>query len=104
MHIVEFRTRAYNNIEDINVNYHEDIFLIDEWFSNLEEKWISASHIKNIGRVKGWLVYRKRVWRRRIVFMMKWITVDIFLIEMEKDTKKDYNEWLDYVKKSTKIK
>jgi mRNA-degrading endonuclease RelE of RelBE toxin-antitoxin system len=87
---------------DIKKNYHEDIASIDKWFSDLEDKWLFASQIKNIGRIKEWPIYRKRVWRRRIVFMVQWTTIGIFLIEIEKDTKKDYNEWLDYIKTSFK--
>jgi len=102
MYKLEFRTRAHKNIQDIAKNYNDELLFIDQWFSDLEQNWLSASSIKDIWRTNGGLIYRKRIWRRRVVFMIKWNTLDIFLIEIEKNTNKDYNVRLDYVAKSLK--
>mgnify|MGYP007050474216 CR=1 FL=1 len=102
MYKLEFRTRAYKNIQDISKFYNQDLPIIDQWFSDLQQKWINTTNIKEIWRIKWDLIYRKRVGRRRIVFMINWVSLDIFLIELEKSTSKDYNDRLDYVKKSLK--
>jgi len=63
--------------------------------SSLDEmtiKWLNSSNIKNIWDD----IFRKRVGRWRILF-----TVDtlfhIWIIDIEKDTKKDYKKWKEYI-------
>ena len=60
---------------------------------DLEKKWIKSEDIKNIWE---W-IYRKRCWRWRILFTMDSSEIDIWIIQQEKDTKKDYNKRKRYI-------
>jgi len=96
-HKVEFRTRAKNGVEDMIKHHKSDIFDVDEWFGDLEKNWKDWKNIKFLWKIKWIQIYRKRVWRRRIVFWNEWNIVDIFIVEIEKNTKKDYKIRMKYV-------
>ena len=67
-----------------------------EVINRLEEKWFSSSSVKNIW--DG--IYRKRVMRWRILFTeskKEKNVFDIWIIDIEKDTDKDYERWKKYI-------
>lgn len=75
--------KLQNNLELKNI-----ISSLDE----IKDNWLNWNNIKNI-----WdNIFRKRTWRWRILF-----TVDdffhIWIIDIEKDTKKDYKKWKEYI-------
>ncbi len=64
----------------------------------LEAKNIKASNVKSLqGLPQG---YRKKVGRYRILFTISFEKnlMQIWIIEIEKDTEKDYKKWLKFIK------
>lgn len=63
----------------------------------LQEKGLSASNIKALSGMKN--AYRKRTGRERILFTIELDNnvLKIWIIAIEKDTKKDYAQWLEYL-------
>jgi len=64
---------------------------------DLEKNGLKSSSIKRLSNSES--IFRKRVGRYRILFTLIARKIDIWVIEMEKDTKKDYKRWLKYIKK-----
>jgi mRNA-degrading endonuclease RelE of RelBE toxin-antitoxin system len=71
-----------------------DLKLIISNLDELAKNWLNTSNIKNIW---DW-IYRKRVWRWRIVLTINENTINVWIIDIEKDTKKDYKKWKIYIK------
>ena len=70
------------------------IFFLDEIIVN----WLNATNIKNIW--DG--IFRKRAWRYRILMTLDKENknkIHIWIIDLEKDTKKDYKKWKWYIVK-----
>lgn len=76
---------------------------------NEDTFWSLVKSLKEIGQlgltvswVKGiWNnIYRKRDGRLRILFTIDWSIITIWIISLEKDTKKDYKIWVEYIKKN----
>lgn len=68
------------------------IFSLDE----IKDFGLNISNIKNIW---DW-IYRKRVWRYRILITLdkkEKSIIHIWIIDLEKDTKKDYKKWKLYI-------
>lgn len=92
MHNLKIYKKAKNTLDNLKIENNLDlkniIFSLDE----INEKWLNSSNIKNIWDE----IFRKRIWRWRILF-----TVDeffhIWIIDIEKDTKKDYKKWKGYI-------
>ena len=70
---------------------------IDQSLSEIECKWLDVSNIKNIWKYKWKFIFRKRVWRWRIVLTKSWNIISIWIVDIEKDTKKDYKKWKKYI-------
>lgn len=100
MYELKFRPKAYKSMQALVLSYPHEIEAIDAAFVELQASWVLSPQVKNIGRIKGLAIRRKRVWRRRIVFIEKEAVIEIFIIEIEKSTIKDYARWLAYVRKS----
>ena len=66
---------------------------------DLQDRWTKSDNIKNIWE---W-IYRKREWRWRILFTIDNDEINIWIIEQEKDTKKDYNKRKRYILEIIKI-
>ena len=63
---------------------------------SIKDFWINISNIKNIWNS----IYRKRVWRYRILMTFDKkdkSVIHIWIIDLEKDTKKDYKKWKMYI-------
>jgi len=72
------------NVKDLK----NRIFSLDEITNN----GLNISNIKNIW---DW-IYRKRVWRYRVLITLdkkEKFMIHIWIIDLEKDTKKDYKKW-----------
>ena len=62
---------------------------------SLEELGLESSNIKKLrGKSK---IFRKRIGRFRILFTMQDKKIDIWVIAIEKDSKKDYPRWISYI-------
>lgn len=66
---------------------------------NLQKAWTKDTQIKHIWEE----VYRKRVGRRRILCTFLSDTILVWIIEMEKDTDKDYKRWKEYIQQAMKL-
>lgn len=76
----------------------QKIFLdLLEGIDELEEKGLLASNIKSLSGIKNG--YRKRIGRSRILFTteMENDVLKIWIVAIEKDTKKDYEQWIAYL-------
>jgi len=61
----------------------------------LEKKGLKASSIKKLSSTNK--IFRKRVGRFRILFTVNLKTFNVWIIAIEKDTKKDYKVWIKYI-------
>jgi mRNA-degrading endonuclease RelE of RelBE toxin-antitoxin system len=71
---------------------------LEKAIDELEAKGLRTSNIEKLtGSKYG---YRKRVGRYRIIFTVHKIQkiIYVWIIEIKKDSKKDYRKWLDYIK------
>ena len=70
---------------------------------SLSEKGLSSSNVRSLSGMKG--VFRKRVGRWRILFTYEKAgpLLRIWIIALEKSTKKDYTQWLKYVISSSNL-
>ncbi len=84
--------KALNTLDLLKKQNDSDLKIIMNNLDEIEKIWLKSQNIKNIWDD----IYRKRVWRWRILF-----TVDeyfhIWIIALEKDTKKDYDKWKSYI-------
>jgi len=71
-----------------------DLFnLIILELQELKTNFTNSNNIKNIW---NW-IFRKRVWRWRILFTKNNDIITIWIIDIEKDTQKDYKKWKEYI-------
>jgi len=90
---IKIEENAKKSLDLMKIKYKTDLVKVINWIKELREKGLSASLIKNIW---DW-IYRKRVWRWRILFTIDYEVIKIWIIKMEKDTRKDYYTWKKYI-------
>ena len=66
-----------------------------EALNEIEEEGFRASNTKSLANTDK--IFRKRVRRWRILFTMEGADIHIWIIAIEKDTKKDYKKWIKYI-------
>lgn len=92
MYNLKIYKKAKNTLDTLKTEDPTDLKSIISSLDEIREKWLNSSNIKNIWDE----IFRKRVWRWRMLF-----TVDelfhIWIIDIEKDTKKDYKKWKEYI-------
>lgn len=87
-------TRKWEEKLDFLKTSDKNLFslLISE-LSDIKNNWLKSKNTKNI-----WdNIFRKRIWRWRILFTIKNLDITIWIIDIEKDTLKDYKKWKEYV-------
>lgn len=84
------KKEAQNILISLRENYSNLINSLQE----LSKLWLNSNNIKNIWDD----IFRKRVWRWRILFTIEINNIFVWIIKVEKDTKKDYKKWKDYIK------
>jgi len=90
---IKIEEKAKQSLDIIKSKYKSDLKNIIESLKLLWQNWLKTSGIKNI-----WdNIYRKRVWRWRILFTINKKELIIWFIKIEKDTKKDYKLWKNYI-------
>ena len=98
MYKLEIHKKAKNTLDLLKKNNKKELKKIILWLDEILINWLNSSNIKNI-----WdSIYRKRVWRYRILMTLdKNIKnkIHIWIIDLEKDTKKDYKKWKIYIMK-----
>ena len=98
MYSLEIHKKARDTLDFLKKKGLKELKNIIIALDEIVENWFNVSNIKNIW---DW-ISRKRVWRYRIL-----ITSDkkdknkihIWIIDLEKDTKKDYKKWKLYIMK-----
>ncbi|MDQ7009067.1 MAG: hypothetical protein Q9M94_02145 [Candidatus Gracilibacteria bacterium] len=90
---IKIEENAKKSLDLMKRKYKNDLVKVINGIKELREKGLESSGIKNIG--DG--IYRKRVGRWRILFTIDFLTMKIWIIKMEKDTKKDYDTWKKYI-------
>ena len=86
--------KKWKDILDLLKNdNNKDLIYIVKSLDEIVEKWLKSSNIKNIWND----IYRKRVWRWRILFTISENIFHVWIIEVEKNTRKDYKKWKDYI-------
>jgi len=90
---IKLEERAKKSLDLIKTKHINDLSYVVDALKSLKEKWLDSNWIKNI-----WdSIYRKRVWRWRILFTYNYNDIIIWDIKIEKDTKKDYQTWKKYI-------
>ena len=90
---IKIEEKAKQSLDLMKIKYPKDLPKVINAIKDLKNNWINVSSIKNIW---DW-VYRKRVWRWRILFSYWNNEIIIWIIKIEKDTKKDYKVWKTYI-------
>ena len=98
MYNLKIHKKAKDTLDYLKIRSIKDLKSIIDSLDEISKKWLDSINIKNIW---DW-IYRKRVWRYRIL-----MTFDrnikkllhIWIIDLEKDTKKDYKKWKWYIVK-----
>lgn len=87
-------TRKREEKLDLIKNNDKNLFsLVISELSDIKNNGLKSKNTKNI-----WdNIFRKRIWRWRILFTIKNLDITIWIIDIEKDTLKDYKKWKEYV-------
>jgi len=93
--IIQLSEQAVRSLLKIKSKKTKEV--VKNSISELSEKGFDASNIKKLTGLKNG--YRKRVGRYRILFSFhsRIKTVKIWIIELKKDSKKDYRKWIEYI-------
>lgn len=87
---------ARKSEDKLNYIKSSDITLFNSIILSLKEIQNNFPEINNVKNIWD-NIYRKRVWRWRILFTLASNIVTVWIIDIEKDTKKDYKKWKDYI-------
>ena len=94
-----FKVIVHNVAEDTLVSlFKSDKIMfgrICDALDSLEEKGLESSNLKKLTGTKD--IYRKRVGRWRILFTFHENIIDVWIVAVEKDTRKDYNRWIRHI-------
>ncbi|MDD5213657.1 MAG: hypothetical protein PHG82_04500 [Candidatus Gracilibacteria bacterium] len=87
-------TRKREEKLDLIKNNDKNLFsLVISELSDIKNNGLKSKNTKNIGDN----IFRKRIGRWRILFTIKNLDITIWIIDIEKDTLKDYKKWKEYV-------
>lgn len=89
--------RAEKFLKDCQKKDQKLLGIILNAVDELAEKHLEATNIKSLTGVSQG--FRKRVGRHRILFTVHYEegAMKIWIIDIEKDTKKDYQKWIAYL-------
>jgi len=91
------KNKAKKTLDNLQKYNQIDLQKIIKSLDELSKNWLNTVNIKNIW---DW-IFRKRVGRYRILFNFDVLNqINIWIIDLEKDWKKDYLRWKLYIKKS----
>lgn len=93
MYSLKIYKKAKEILDELKKSNNQDLPYLIKALDEISDKWLDSSNIKNIW---DW-VYRKRVWRWRILFNLSYNVFNIWIIDIEKDTQKDYQNWKKYI-------
>ncbi len=93
MYKLELTKKAEDKLNYLKNNDKNTFFILVSELKKLQKFWLNLTNIKNI-----WdNIFRKREWRWRILFTIDDFLITIWIIEIEKDTQKDYKMWKNYI-------
>ena len=90
--------KAQEALDYLKEHGHKDFKYILSELQKIEKSWRSYQKFKIIW---NW-IKRVRVWRRRILCEEISGIIYVRIIAIEKDTKKDYDRWKNYIIKTRK--
>lgn len=94
---VILQENAQRKLDELYSSNQELFKKVMSSLDQLEKKGLKSSNIKKLLNSES--IFRKRVGRIRVLFTLDDRQIDVWIIEIEKDTKKDYKRWLKYIKK-----
>ena len=95
MHKISLRRLAHENLllwKQYSYQYYEQVMRA---LQDLENNGFKASSMKRLTSSSA--IFRKRAGRVRILFTFADEVFHIWIIDLEKDPKKDYARWIRYV-------
>lgn len=92
LYIQEYAQKSLDDLEIFDEKIYQRMM---SFLEDLENHGTQLPGVKKL--VNSESIYRKRIGRYRILFTYKNDRIDIWLIEIEKDTKKDYKRWVRYI-------
>ena len=90
------KNKAIEDLDYLKKYEKSDFQKIIACLQNIERVWWNYEYFKNIGQ---W-VKRVRVWRRRILCTSDFDNICVWIIAIEKDTDKDYQQRKKYILQS----
>ncbi|MBT4936782.1 hypothetical protein HON22_02590 [Candidatus Peregrinibacteria bacterium] len=95
MHKAIIHTYSEEVLDALSHKDYNSFLRIIKAIEDLEESGVYSSNTKPLRNTDK--IYRKRVGRWRVLFTIEKNIIDIWIIAIEKDTKKDYNKWIKYI-------
>lgn len=92
MYKIKIYKKAKDTLDTLHKTWNGDLKNIINWLDEIWSLWIQWPNIKNIWEE----IFRKRVWRWRVLFTFDDL-FHIWIIDLEKDTKKDYKKWKNFI-------
>jgi len=102
MYNLEIHKKAKETLDYLKKKNKDILLSIINSLDEIIKKWFEVSNVKNIW---DW-IFRKRTWRYRILMTKdkkELNKIHIWIIELEKDTKKDYKKWKIHIIKNLSI-
>lgn len=93
---LEIHKKAIQTLDFLKLKDKNTLKKIIDSLDEITLNWIKNSSIKNIW---DW-IFRRRIWRYRILLTFdnkQKHVIHIWIIDLEKDTKKDYKKWKTYI-------
>jgi mRNA-degrading endonuclease RelE of RelBE toxin-antitoxin system len=85
--------------EDILIELSErdkkSFYIISQALDEIEKNGLQSSNTKHLSNTNK--IFRKRIGRWRILFTIEEKNIHIWIVAIEKDTKKDYKKWIKYI-------
>ncbi len=93
MYNLELTRKREEKLDFLKTSDKNLFSLVISELSDIKNSWLKSKNTKNI-----WdNIFRKRIWRWRILFTIKNLDITVWIIDIEKDTLKDYKRWKEYV-------
>ena len=95
MHEVVIHELAQETLKKLSLKDKKSFDKISVALDGLAKNGLKLSGVKKLSSVNK--IFRKRVGRFRILFTFDVKTFHVWIIAIEKDTKKDYKVWIKYI-------
>jgi len=82
-------------LEELSNNNQKTFKIISNALDEIKDKGLKSSNIKKL--VGFQKIFRKRIRRWRILFTIEGKEINIWLIAIKKDNRKDYKKWIRFI-------